>query len=440
MTNRSQSAPLDGDTARQHFYAAMILLLVALLLGGVNRNVNHLAVELAALPLFYLLVRDRAQVQLGASGRFALGAFAVALLQLVPLPPALWTALPGRELAVDVYRAAGMAPGWRPMALDPGAAALALATLVPALILFIGVRNLPWEQRRRLLGIIAAVAFASALLGVGQRLMGIGPLYQTMHRGFSTGLFVNRNHQADLILAGVLLLPALVPAPRLDSLRLPLSVAVVMLGLAVTATTSRMGLLLAMPAVLLSLALVWRPPLRLVVPVAAVYLVAAVLVLQLPVFAPLLARLGDAGNDDRAWIADTTLVASRAMWPVGSGYGSFVPVYAAYEDLDRMAALRVVAAHNDFLQIILEGGLGGLLTILGALGLLAHNAWRLWSRDGQAQAPALAWAAFGCLGVLLLHSLVDFPMRMAALMALFATCAGASDAVQQFVAKGRELT
>lgn len=197
--NRDQSAPAVAASAQDHagvdsntrFLAAGLLLGTALLAGGRNGALNHLLVQLAALPLLYLLLRDWAAIRLTWSARFALVALALAALQLVPLPPMLWMALPGGATASTALDLAGIEPVWRPLALDPQAAAMALASLVAPLVLYIGATTLTAEERRKLLVATAIFAGASALLGLVQKLTGTACLFDGGHCGQSTGLMIN---------------------------------------------------------------------------------------------------------------------------------------------------------------------------------------------------------------------------------------------------------
>ena len=40
-------------------------------------------------------------------------------LHAVPLPPAIWQSIPGRELVAEIDRAAGLTGIWRPLSLEP---------------------------------------------------------------------------------------------------------------------------------------------------------------------------------------------------------------------------------------------------------------------------------------------------------------------------------
>ena len=80
-------------------------------------------------------------------------------------------------------------------------------------------------------------------------------------------------------------------------------------------------------------------------------------------------------------------------------------------------------AHNDWLELWLTGGAPAIVLAVGFLAWLAASTFRLWS-SGQPEAPvldlALAQAASIVIVLLLLHSVVDYPLRTAALSVLFA--------------------
>src|SRR5215213_4648986 len=57
--------------------------------------------------------------RLGAPLVMLTGFAAVILLQLVPIPPDIWLALPGRSRYAEAAAAGGFAQPWRPLSLTP---------------------------------------------------------------------------------------------------------------------------------------------------------------------------------------------------------------------------------------------------------------------------------------------------------------------------------
>ena len=109
----------------------------------------------------------------------------------------------------------------------------------------------------------------------------------------------------------------------------------------------------------------------------------------------------------------------REFMPFGSGLGSFVNVYRLYESPDKVTNEYVVHAHNDYAELALELGVPGIVLMVLFLAtwlVAAKGAWRRDAWNPFAQAASIASAA------VLVHSLVDFPLRTAAVSATFAMC------------------
>jgi O-antigen ligase len=114
----------------------------------------------------------------------------------------------------------------------------------------------------------------------------------------------------------------------------------------------------------------------------------------------------------------TTAAALRDFMPLGSGLGSFRSVYQLYEDPARVTNTYVVHAHNDYAELALETGVPGILLIILFLAWWCRESWRAWLADAAPFARAASIAS----GAILVHSLVDFPLRTAAIASVFAMC------------------
>ena len=97
------------------FHAAS-LLRCRFFLGGATQkgSASDAVVQFACLPLLAYLLLEIAK---DLTGRKWVAAFlglliAIPLLQLVPLPPTLWSALPGRAAVLETYRTAGLDLPW----------------------------------------------------------------------------------------------------------------------------------------------------------------------------------------------------------------------------------------------------------------------------------------------------------------------------------------
>ena len=139
-------------------------------------------------------------------------------------------------------------------------------------------------------------------------------------------------------------------------------------------------------------------------------------------------RVQGQGFEDERWsIAKVTSRAAIANLPFGSGIGTFVPVYDEFAPRTLLGDTYVNHAHNDWLELWLTGGAPAMILAVGFLVWFAAATFRLWG-SGQPEARALdlalARAAPIVIVLLLLHSAVDFPLRIPTLSVLFAIACG----------------
>jgi O-antigen ligase len=442
------SNPDGAPAADVLFVLSGILIVAACILGGASQDnpLRLASVELCALPVAALSLRRVASGDLDAR-RGRLLAFplamlvlilAVPLLQLAPMPPALWAPLPGQTPRLEALGLAHVPAPWLPITLSPretGRAALALA---PPAATLLGVAWLTPRQTRRLGGLWIGVAMLGVALGAAQIAApagGAAYLYRTANLGSLVGLFANRNHEAGFLLsltplAAALSIPPTAPgarwakapgiAPRFGLLAAFMLITVIALGV----IRSRAGLILATPAVLLALAVLWRgargrPAWLAVSGVAAAALVAVVAILLFAA-APILDRFGPhAPREFRYEAWPYVMAASKAVPPLGAGLGSFDRLFEAVEPLPFVAPTYFNHAHNDFLELWLETGpvgAGILAVFIVWLAWTTRNAWRSGSD--------LARAASAAIVLLMAQSWVDYPLRTETLAVLFAFCCG----------------
>ena len=124
------------------------------------------------------------------------------LLQLVPLPPSLWSQLPFRDKEAAAFAALGDAHRWAPLSLSPEDTIVGALTNLAPLAIFLGVISLSVKERRFLTVVVLGFGFINAFVGLLQLSQGEdSPLYFYKYggRGEANGLFTNRNHQAALL-------------------------------------------------------------------------------------------------------------------------------------------------------------------------------------------------------------------------------------------------
>ncbi|MGE8944321.1 O-antigen ligase family protein [Leptospira interrogans] len=128
--------------------------------------------------------------------------------------------------------------------------------------------------------------------------------------------------------------------------------------------------------------------------------------------------------DARPSIVETTLSAIHAHLPFGSGMGTFSIVYGEFERPENVLPSYINRAHSDVLECVLEAGfLGIFLTAIFMIWLITETL-RAWhpSAHGKRDRDLLPQAASLIVWMLIAHSFVDYPLRTAALMAIFAFC------------------
>jgi O-antigen ligase len=108
--------------------------------------------------------------------------------------------------------------------------------------------------------------------------------------------------------------------------------------------------------------------------------------------------------------------------PWGSGIGGFVPVFQQAFPESLLMPRYINAAHNDYAQVWLEGGLAGCLVALAcAAAHIAAVARYLSRHEGERR---LLWATLLGIFALLAHAGADYALRTPALMTSAALLAG----------------
>lgn len=119
------------------------------------------------------------------------------------------------------------------------------------------------------------------------------------------------------------------------------------------------------------------------------------------------------------WVSATELIPASPI--IGHGLGTFQYVYplAQGEFYRRHPAsgiaptsLRTMRAHNEYLQVLVELGILGLLTVGAALFFLFRGAWYILQRSLMPHHIATQVAVFCGVLALLIHSALDFPLRV----------------------------
>lgn len=93
---------------------------------------------------------------------------------------------------------------------------------------------------------------------------------------------------------------------------------------------------------------------------------------------------------------------------IGSGLDSFATAFPQYDRWN--GSFRIENAHNDYLQMLAEGGLIGFGCIIAFVILLIKQGLAAVRQSEYRSSALTAGALAGCCGILI-HSLFDFPLR-----------------------------
>lgn len=422
-----------------------IALTLALVLGGGGSPapLPEMILQLAFAGVFalWLWKLPAPLAAMAPRGALLIAALIVALplLQLIPLPPALWQALPGRALERDVLALVDAEDSWRPLTIAPARTLAALLAMAPAAAMLVMAAALGRRGRLRLVQVVLIAGVASLLVGALQLSSGVaGPLrFYEPDSNYLQGFQANHNSTADILLIALLAAPLAVRSAVargiLPGKPLPVFAAAGLLALlmiiGVVLTASRFGMLL-LPVALLGGAVILRPWFKRGLRTGVLAVVLASLLAaggwsaasRIPALNNALARF-ELGEEGRPEIWRDSFYAAQRLFPTGSGMGTFLPAYLAGERLETVSDTIPNRAHNDYLELAIEAGLPGMAIFSLIVATLGQAALATIRSNG-ANPPGLTAFALFALVLLGLHSLVDYPFRSMALACLGAACAG----------------
>lgn len=425
--------------AREIFPAAYLAL--ALLLGGSTSGgaiVNAIVQIIGVVVIVQAIARRRRVPLVSAERQLFLGVGAVAvigLIQLIPLPPALWTSLPGRGPLVEAYALMGMPLPALPISLWPAATVSALAALIPPVAAALLVMDGGSASLRPVGWTLVAITALSFLLGIAQVAGGQqSPLYfyDVTNDDQLVGFFANSNHLATL---GVMSLPFLAAlAARDPESRRHLHRSVwkwaalgcvagfIVLGVVVDGSVA--GILLLAPSIAGGFLILRAERPGLVLIIVGIVVIVAVLgaLILLGFNSPLLRGFANtevlSGGGSRQDIFEQAWAGVQAYFPFGAGLGSFILAYPALGPANPADISYTNHAHSDVIEFAFEMGLPGIVLMLGLFAWVVRQSIFAWRAGG----PRARFARAASVAIILLmaHSLVDYPGRTAALAVLFA--------------------
>lgn len=448
MTGRHRQAERWYEmTPEKAFWLFLVFATIVFLTGGGSRHdiesigpLRFVAAIVLAIAVYFQTAESFRRV--GRPVVLLLLLAALMVIQLIPLPPSWWSSLPGREEIIKIDELLGLSDLWRPLTFSPMKTANSLASLVvplAALLVLALLDNEGWSRVRK---VIVFAGLASALLGLAQITLPESPglyLYEITNRGSAVGLFSNRNHNA--LFLNIALLFSLFESWKIAGKKsragdLLLAAVQMVLLLAILINGSRFGLvLLGFVGLVFAVRLMSRSRTQtktaragntrnivgLAIGLLALGLVGLFIAMSR---IPALERLFSQSLDDdlRAQTLPHILGLMGDHFPYGVGFGAFEHAYRTIEPVSLLGPHYLNNAHNDWLQIVIEGGAAALILLVAGIYLLMKQAWLLWKARHRGEGHEIGpWLGFLTLAMMAMHSTVDYPLRTPILMLVAAT-------------------
>lgn len=372
--------------------------------------------------------------------------------QLIPMSIERLTSISPR--AVDFFQLnLSFSVGYQsshPLSIDPQRTRLGLAFFSAFALLLIGTsRALRRESAIRQAGILVILGVALAVVGIVQRAMFNGKIYgfwEVSEGATPFGPNVNRNHFAGWMLMGLpvavgylfaLVSRGLPQNPRLRNLlewfstaqstrAITTGFAILVMALALVLTMSRSGMLsLAVAFTFASTVMARRQTGRMRRAVSVAFILFIVMTVVLWVGLETLQNrfsetsLEEINRRPAIW-ADTIRIVED-FWLTGTGLNTYGISTLLYQKA--LPGLHVREAHNDYLQLLAEGGV-----MLGAPIALALFAFAFEVRRRLREDVGSIWwirmgAVVGLIAIAL-QSVVEFSLQMPGNAATFAVVAG----------------
>lgn len=379
------------------FYLTAALVVVLWAIDGLTSGVFRFNKSLLQIPL--------------------LAAFVYGLIQVVPFGS---LASAGVD---DIPRTISLDPFWTKVS---ALHFLALFIFFSALLAFVDSAR----RLKKLIWLITIFGFLYAFFAILQAVLSPNKIYGIYERQFASpfGSFVNRHNFAAYMEMTIALPLGLLFAGAVQrDRRLLFITAVGLMGVALLLSGSRGGLiaLLAEIFFLIILTTKTRGYGQMVLKIGLSVALVAVIVFGSTLIGgeSSLTRLAETSvsknfTTDRSHIWSVTLEVIKNNPVFGAGLGAFSVAYTPYDTQSGLE--RVEQAHNDYLQVLADAGIIGL--IIGGFFIyrLFRDGLENIKSENTFKRGAAVGALAGCFAVLV-HSIFDFVLHTTAIALLFLT-------------------
>ncbi len=370
--------------------------MLALTLGGGSAQSlwsDHL-LQLIMIPLVMIGLINLFENRLGNITRgLVLLIILLMVFQFIPI---------GIARGLPVYT--GLESGGSLLSASPSRALESVLFTICILGLFLFVANISDHQQERLIKFITLGFVINMLVGIIQLSYGARVIISDLLPfDITSAMFANENHFSSLVYMMIPLFAWRFLATSWQPLVFVLiAIFIVLFQFAVG---SRAGMTIASGLALFSF--FWFGVS--IVPLKIKQLILALVPLIVIIgFYYYLSNDVQAGATRSIFFANTWQ-AIQNHWGIGTGLGSFVIIYPMYEAREEIVYVYANHAHSDYLELLLEVGIASIaLFLLYATQILKHLL-----RSKLSQAAGLSILA------VLLHSIIDYPLRTMAISTIF---------------------
>ncbi len=306
-------------------------------------------------------------------------------------------------------------------------AAIKLLVLILFFVLFCTFINTD-QRRQTVVNVIIILASTIALIGIGQSYLG-KLIWPRANAGY--GPFVNRNHFAGMCVMAVGLVGARIILRSVQRERMALHICyLIILCSGIVLSASRGGFL-SLAAVVFFLAMISAggrkaadgnekslkkrfaatAVLLVVMAAGAMFLTSSDDLMQRFSNIQAETEIGETPDQkfsrSELWQNTSKMIKDHPI--LGVGLGAYQFVYPRYDQSSGI--LRAEQAHNDYLHIIAETGIVGLLLTLGFIVILFGKGFALMQTKNVRRRVVVLGALAGCFGIAV-HSFVDFNLQI----------------------------
>jgi len=371
--------------------------------------------------------------------------FGFVLFQIIPLPPQIVRFLSPKAFELYSQTIPGYEKGalWRSLSIYPHATRITLIKCIAyAGVFFLITQDIREGKRikRLVIALMCAGSFEAiyglySYFGKNYSIFGFSKIHMT---GPATGTFVNRNHFAGylgmivFISIGYLLSKVPVKIRKeyglkqglinlFNSAKTPESgivlIMIITMILGIVFSLSRMGVFSFVVSILLLILLALLHKQRRIVSLIFIIFALALSVSLWYGLDPLIERYHQSAGSyiNRAVVWEATWRLIKDFPVTGSGLGTYADIFQRYKPKDFSHLLLIYDhAHNDYLEIVSEVGMIGILPILfGGIYLLVVL-FKKWNGSENGFSRQISLGGIGAMFYILLHSLTDFNMHIPA--------------------------